>query len=128
MMLEVVKRGLRLFAPCEVVFLLKQPIKRECFFTELADEEAKHCESTCQLLDVSKCLWRLHVDDGLYLLWVAFDPSLGDEVAQQLVGGYPEGALLWVKLDVVLARLAKVSHRSSSKLSTFAILMMISSM
>jgi hypothetical protein len=52
-------------------------------------------------LDVSNCLWRLHVDDGLYLLWVAFDPSLGDEVAQQLADGNPEGALLWVKLDAV---------------------------
>jgi hypothetical protein len=58
-------------------------------------------------LDVSKSFWRLHVDDGLYLLWVAFDPSLGDEVAQQLAGGYPEGALLWVKLDVVSVEVGK---------------------
>jgi hypothetical protein len=73
---------LRLFCPCEVVYLPKQPIKRESFFTELADEAAKRCESTCQLLDMLKRLWWLHVDDGLYLFWVAFDPSLGDEVAQ----------------------------------------------
>jgi hypothetical protein len=92
---------LRLFCPREVVCLPKQPIKRECFFAELADEVAKRCESTYQLLDVSKRLWRLHVDDGLYLLWVAFDPSLEDEVAQQLAGGYPKGALLRVKLDAV---------------------------
>jgi hypothetical protein len=92
---------LRLFCPCEVVCLPKQPIERECFFAELADEAAKRCESTCQLLDVSKHLWRLHVDDGLYLLWVAFDPSLGDEVAQQLAGGYLERAFLWVKRDAV---------------------------
>jgi hypothetical protein len=37
----------------------------------------------------------------LYLLWVAFDPSLEDEVAQQLAGGYPERAFLRVKLDAV---------------------------
>jgi hypothetical protein len=58
-------------------------------------------------LDVSKHLWRLHVDDGLYLLWVAFDPSLGDEVALQLAGGYPEGALLWVKLDAISVEVGK---------------------
>jgi hypothetical protein len=95
-MLEVVERGLCLFGPRKVICLPKEPIKRECFFAELADEAAKRCESTCQLLDVSKCLWRLHVDDGLYLLWVAFDPSLGDEVAQQLACMYSEGAFLWV--------------------------------
>jgi hypothetical protein len=50
---------------------------------------------------MSKRLWRLHVDDGLYLFWVAVDPSLRDEVAQQLADGYPEGALLRVKLDAV---------------------------
>jgi hypothetical protein len=98
---------LRLFGPREVVCLLKQPIKRECIFAELADEAAKRCESTCQLLDMSKCLWRLYVDDGLYLLWVAFDPSLGDEVAQQLASRYPEGALLWVKLDAVAVEVGK---------------------
>jgi hypothetical protein len=95
-MLEVVERGLRFFCPREVVCLPKQTIKRKCFFTELADEAAEFCESTCQLLDVSKRLWRLHVDDGLYLLWVAFDPSLGDEVAQQLACRYSEGAFLQV--------------------------------
>jgi hypothetical protein len=50
---------------------------------------------------MSKRPWRLHVDDGLYLLWVAFDPSLGDEVAQQLAGGYPERAFLRVELDAI---------------------------
>jgi hypothetical protein len=99
-MLEVVECGLRLFGPREVACLLEQPIKRECFFAELADEAAKHCESACQLLDVSKRLWRSHVD-GLYLLWVAFDPSFRDEVAQQLARGYPKGAFLWVKLDAI---------------------------
>jgi hypothetical protein len=81
-MLEIVECGLRLFCPREVVCLPKQPIKGESFFAELAYKAAKRCESTYQLLDVSKCLWRLHVDNSLYLLWVAFDPSLGDEVAQ----------------------------------------------
>jgi hypothetical protein len=95
-MLLVVKRGLRLFGPRKLICLLKQPIKRECFFAELANEAAKRCESTCQLLDVLKFLWRLHVDDGMYLLWVAFDPSLGDKVAQQLACRYSEGAFLWV--------------------------------
>jgi hypothetical protein len=70
------------FSPREVVCFPEQPIKRECFFAKLADEAAKRCESTCQLLDMSKRPRRLHVDDGLYLLWVAFDPSFGDEVAQ----------------------------------------------
>jgi hypothetical protein len=60
---------------------------------------------TYQLLDMSKHLWRLHVDDGLNILWVALDSSFRDEVAQQL---------------------AKVSHRSSSKLSAFVNLMMMS--
>jgi hypothetical protein len=73
---------LRLLGPREVVYFPKQPIKRECFFAKLADEAAKRCESTCQLLDMLKCPWRLHVDDGLYLLWVTLDSSLGDEVAQ----------------------------------------------
>jgi hypothetical protein len=87
---------LRFFCPREVVCLPKQPIKRECFFAELANEAAKRCESTCQLLDVPEHLWRLHVDDGLYLLWVAFDPSLEDEVAQQLAYRYSKGAFLRV--------------------------------
>jgi hypothetical protein len=56
---------------------------------------------------MSKRLWRLHVDDGLYLLWVAFNPSLGDEVAQQLAGGYPKGALLRVKLDAISVEVGK---------------------
>jgi hypothetical protein len=98
---------LRLFCPREVVCLPKQPIERESSFAELADEAAKRWESTCQLLDVSKHLWRLHVDDGLYLLWVAFDPSLGDEVAQQLAGGNPERAFLWVKLDAVAVKVGE---------------------
>jgi hypothetical protein len=59
---------LRLFGPREGVYFPEQPIKRERFFAKLADEAAKRCESTCQLLDMSKRLRRLHVDDGLYLL------------------------------------------------------------
>jgi hypothetical protein len=50
---------------------------------------------------MSKCLWQLHVDYGLDLLRVAFDSSLGDEVAQQLACRYSEGALFWVKLDAI---------------------------
>jgi hypothetical protein len=60
---------------------LEQPIKGQCFFAKLVDEAAKRCESTCQLLDMSKHLRRLHADDGLYLLRVAFDSSLGDQIA-----------------------------------------------
>jgi hypothetical protein len=77
-MLEVIERSLRLFSSREVVCFSEQLIKRERFFAQLADEAAKCCESTCQLLDISKRLRRLHVDDGLYLLWVPFDPSLKD--------------------------------------------------
>jgi hypothetical protein len=62
---------------------------------------------TCQLLDMSKCLLRLHVDYGLNLLWVAFDPSLSDEVAQQLACRYSEGAFLRVELDVVSIKIGK---------------------
>jgi hypothetical protein len=54
MTFEVVERDLRLFGPREVVCFLEQPVKRECFFAELAYEAAKRCESTCQLLDMSK--------------------------------------------------------------------------
>jgi hypothetical protein len=50
---------------------------------------------------MSKCLRRLHVDDGLDLLWVALDSSFRDEVAQQLAYRHPEGAFLRVKLDAV---------------------------
>jgi hypothetical protein len=50
---------------------------------------------------MSKHLRRLHVDDGLDLLWVALDSSLRDEVAQQLACRYPKGALLQVELDAV---------------------------
>jgi hypothetical protein len=56
---------------------------------------------------VSKHFWRLQIDDGLYLLWVTFDPSLRDEVAQQLAGGYPKGALLRFKLDAVAVEVGK---------------------
>jgi hypothetical protein len=56
---------------------------------------------TCQLLDVSKRLRRLHDDDGLNLLWMALNPSLRDEVAQQLACGYFEGAFLLIELDAV---------------------------
>jgi hypothetical protein len=50
---------------------------------------------------MSKHLQRLHVDDGLDLLWIALDPSLRDEVAQQLACRYSEGTFLQVELDVV---------------------------
>jgi hypothetical protein len=50
---------------------------------------------------VSKRFRRLHVDDGLDLLWVALDSSFRDEVAQQLASRHPEGAFLRVELDVV---------------------------
>jgi hypothetical protein len=100
-MLEIVERSLRLLCPLKVVCLPKQPIQGESFFAELAYEAAKRCESTCQLLDVSKRLWWLHGDNGLYLLWVAFDPSLRDEVAQQLARRYPKRAFLRVELDAV---------------------------
>jgi hypothetical protein len=50
---------------------------------------------------MSKRLQRLHVDDGLDLLWIALDPSLRDEVAQQLACRYSEGTFLWVELDAV---------------------------
>jgi hypothetical protein len=50
---------------------------------------------------MSKHLWRLHVDNGLDLLWVALNSSFGDEVAQQLAYRYPKGEFLRVELDVV---------------------------
>jgi hypothetical protein len=56
---------------------------------------------------MSKRLWRLHVDDGLNLLWVALDSSLKDEVAQQLAYRHPEGTLLQVELDVVAVEVGK---------------------
>jgi hypothetical protein len=48
-----------------------------------------------------KRLWRLHVDDGLNLLWVALDSSFRDVVAQQLAYRYSEGILLRVELDAI---------------------------
>jgi hypothetical protein len=62
---------------------------------------------TYQLLDMSKRLWQLHVDDGLNLLQIALDSSLGDVVAQQLACGYSEGAFLQVELDVVSIEIGK---------------------
>jgi hypothetical protein len=82
---------------------------------------------TYQLLDVSKCLWRLHVDYGLDLLRVTFDSSLRDEVAQKLACRYSEGAFFRVELDDVSIKISEVSRRSSSKLSAFADLTTISS-
>jgi hypothetical protein len=62
---------------------------------------------TCQLLDMSKHLRRLHVDDGLNLLRIALDSSLGDEVAQQLTCGYSKGAFHRVELDVVSIKIGE---------------------
>jgi hypothetical protein len=76
---------------------------------------------------MSKRLRRLHVDDGLDLLWVALDSSLRDEVAQQLACRHSKGALLRVELDAVAVEVAKVSRRSSSRLSAFVDLMMMPS-
>jgi hypothetical protein len=56
---------------------------------------------TCQLLDMSKRLRRLHIDYGLNLLQIVLDSSFRDEVAQQLACGYSEGAFLWIELDAV---------------------------
>jgi hypothetical protein len=56
---------------------------------------------------MSKRLWRLHVDNGLDLLWVAFDSSFRDEVAQQLACRHPEGALLRVELNAVAVEVSE---------------------
>jgi hypothetical protein len=58
---------------------------------------------------LSKRLWRLHIDDGLNLLRIALDSSLGDEVAQQLACGYSEGAFLWIELDAVPIKIGEGS-------------------
>jgi hypothetical protein len=50
---------------------------------------------------MSKHLWWLHVDNGLDLLWVTFDSSFRNEVAQQVACRHPEGALLRVELDAI---------------------------
>jgi hypothetical protein len=56
---------------------------------------------------MSKRFWQLHVDNGLDLLWVTFDSSFRDEVAQQLACRHPEGALLRVELDAIAIEVSK---------------------
>jgi hypothetical protein len=56
---------------------------------------------------MSKHLWRLHVDYGLNLLWVALNSSLRDEVAQQLACRYSKGAFRRVELNAVLIKIGE---------------------
>jgi hypothetical protein len=41
-----------------------------------------------------------HLGDGQNLVGVCFNAALGDDVPQELCPGDPEGAFLWVQLNV----------------------------
>src|SRR3954467_2349926 len=105
--LQVLQRSLRFRSPFHWTCLFQDFEKRQGAFRRPGDKPAKSRHATGKSSHILDTRWCFNLLDGLDLVGVGFDPTLGHEEPEKPAGGDSEHALLGVELEADLAQVRK---------------------